>query len=408
MRPMLVLLAIVIFCFQNCGQMSATRSDKNRNDLLTSHSIFGADNVYKNPEFGSGSPAPAPAPAPVGAEGPVVLPIKRLCQNGDSSKFYWWKYKYVSVVEGNTGLIIRIEKNGQVLCELTGDNAKAQIVAGQVSLPAACLGGMSKDVFMSQLAYTDRTLPIKFLVYVMKDTELVQINDPWKKKDGAPFRQHDPSWVFLDKEQSNPNCDAKYSPLFVDMRNIREWDNLSRLSSPANGLQFDILGDYPKPPFAARQKIQISWFVDPKLMFLALPDAFGRVNGVNELFGDNTKGPDGDRADHGFHALSKWDGFVPPSESGIGNSRVADGVIDSQDWVFGRLRFWSDLNRNAIAEPLELYYLKNLGITRIELKYDSNYREMDRYGNEVMFKSVVVKRDGTLNMLFDLWFNLPK
>jgi len=392
-------------------------SSKDSRQALFSHSVFGQDNVYKSPDLGAtpeyGSPSPAPTPlpvtptpnpSPVNVEDPVKLPVKRLCQNGETDKFYWWKYKYVSVVEGNTGVIIRIEKDGVKLCEITGDAAKNQIVNGQVTLPNECLGGMARQAFLDQLAYTDRNKPIKFLVYVVKGAELVQINDPYKKKGGGtPFRQHDPSWVFLDKEQSNPNCDAKYSPLFFDMRAAKDWDNRSRLSPPANGVQFNILGDYPVPPLAANQRVQISWFTDSKLMLLTLPDTNGRVNGINELFGDNTKGPDGERADHGFHALAKWDAN-------------ADGAIDARDPVFTRLRLWSDANFNGLAEPLELRPLKNFKISRIEIEMDPNtpqgvdttYREMDRHKNEIMFKSVAYKIDGSYSLVFDVWFALPK
>ncbi|MGE4130279.1 MAG: hypothetical protein AB7F86_01505 [Bdellovibrionales bacterium] len=417
--------------FQNCGQLKSKDYGDRRRDLFENHSIFGNDNVYKSPSAleqmaeANGvinqpatepSPTPTPGPGPTPTPTPsteipvdpvenekVELPVKRLC---DADKGYWWAYNKVSVMQANSGVFFRIVKDGKVLCKIEGivDDLKL----GKLTLPNECLGGLKKDDFMAQLAYTDRSKPIKFQIIALRGAEEVQINDPIKKKsNGAVMQQLDPSWVYMGRNQPGELCDATYSPLFIDMRDTAEYDQKSRLTAPDFGIHFDILGDYPVAPFVAHEKIRISWFNDPKLMFIALPNIQGRVDGINELFGDNTKGPDGDKADHGFAALAKWDGYVPAGES-PGYSRTPNGRIDAGDWVYSRLRLWSDKNYNGISEADELKPLSAYGITTLDLRFDASYREMDKYRNEIMFKSDAVQKDGNLKLIFDVWFALPK
>ena len=47
-----------------------------------------------------------------------------------------------------------------------------------------------------------------------------------------------------------------------------------------------------------------------------------------------------------------------------------------------------------------------MGIVSINLRYDSRYGEMDRYGNEVKYKSTVTYKNGSVHLIFDLWFSL--
>ena len=424
--------AFAVGFFQNCSPMQAASYGDAKKDFYQNHSILGTDNIYKSPqalaqvaETNEGTPTNVPVPVPVDPLRPVQqveevkLPLKGMC---DKDKFYWWNANGVAATTTGAAITIRIEKDGVKWCEITGEAAKTMVINKSVTLPAQCLGNLSKDQFMAQLAYTDRTKPIKFLIYATKPgtNEVVQINDPKKRKGNkAPMQQLDPSWIYYNRGP-NEKCDQTVSPLFIDTRPASDFDNQSRLSAPDFGVYFNILGDYPIAPFTANQQIRISWFTDPKLMLLTLPNAAGHVEGPNELFGDRTKGPgigvvdpnnpEHDNPDHGFHALAKYDGYIPPGETSGKYSTVPDGRIDAKDWVWKKLRLWSDRNFNARSDAGELIPLDDprMNFVSIDLNFDPLYREMDRYKNEIMFKSVAVKKDGSFNLIFDVWFALPK
>lgn len=440
-RKTLVTLSLILtaFSFQNCGQFKILELE--RAEVLN-RSVLGHDNLYSNmssvtaetvcTEWPCPTPSPSPSPSPTATPtptatpsptpgpsptpeatptptpspvDPLILPIKRHC---DGDKGYWWAYNKVSALQGNNGVFARITgASGAVFCEV--QNIVEELKVGKLTLPTQCLGGLTKEAFLDQLAYADRSKPIKFQIFALKGTTEWQINDPKKKKsNGAVMQELDPSWVYMGRHVDGQYCDQNLSPLFIDLRSNVEYDKKSPLSSPAHGVRFDLLGDFAAPPFAPRQKVQVSWFRHPKLMFLALPNHAGMVDGINELFGNHTSGPDRLGADDGFAALAKYDGYVPPGDALSTYSRKADGVINSRDWVFSRLRLWSDRNVNGISESSELYPLMAVGIVSIELNYDQNYREMDKYKNEIRYKSIVNMKNKTKNLIFDAWLALPK
>ena len=127
------------------------------------------------------------------------------------------------------------------------------------------------------------------------------------------------------------------------------------------------------------------------------------MNGIEEMFGDMTSGPDGQWARNGYEALRKWDGR---RASGGYDNDARDNKISSKDEVFKRLRFWKDSNTNGKAEKNELYTLESLGVSEIDLDYDKRYAEVDRFGNKIMMKSVVRTSDGRMHIMYDLWFRL--
>lgn len=185
-------------------------------------------------------------------------------------------------------------------------------------------------------------------------------------------------------------------PLVIDLANRAEKIDLS---SQLKGILFDLLGTFAAP--VAHTKVLISWTTNPRYGFLAIPDSAGRINGVDQLFGDNTVGPDGQRSRDGFHALSKFDGM---DETGRIRLRLADGVIDSNDGIFKKLVVWSDLNGNGGVDANETILLSDLGLKSISLKYDSNFWEVDEFGNSTTYKSIVTFNDDRQALIFDLWF----
>lgn len=184
-----------------------------------------------------------------------------------------------------------------------------------------------------------------------------------------------------------------HSPLLIAFNEDHGAFRAFELSDPlADGRWFDIAGARAKP--APHAKYLISWLRKPSYMFITLPDERGEVRGIDELFGNNTRGPDGAFAPNGYEALRKFD------DDG-------DGYITARDAVFERLRLWSDVNGDAAATADELFPLRELRVEVIDLHYNARYVEADRYGNLTALKSAVRTADGELHLLFDLWFRVP-
>lgn len=170
------------------------------------------------------------------------------------------------------------------------------------------------------------------------------------------------------------------------------------LSSPANGVFFDIFGDN----YAAGRR-KISWTIGYSYAFLALPDESNRVVNINQLFGDRTIGPDRKQAAHGFDALQKYDGYL-----GGGNYSLTqrNGTLDKSDAFFPKLRLWVDKNRDGLSTSDEFQTLDQAGISSINLKYDAKFSERDQHGNIIAHKSFAEKTDGTKALVFDLWLRI--
>lgn len=180
-------------------------------------------------------------------------------------------------------------------------------------------------------------------------------------------------------------CDLNASPLFVL---LKENENVQpvEFSAPLRGIEFDIFGQRAK-----HEKFLISWYKNENLYFLAKPNAQGEVNGADELFGNNTMGPDGRYARNGYLALAKFDSDH-------------DGVITEQDDVYRELRLWNDANSDGVAQSSELFTLAEKKIEVIDLDYDEHYKEVDQWGNRIMYKSVMRTQDQELHVMFDIWF----
>ena len=80
----------------------------------------------------------------------------------------------------------------------------------------------------------------------------------------------------------------------------------------------------------------------------------GTIDSGRELFGDQTRLPNGQLAANGFQALSALDSN-------------ADGVIDANDAAYADLRVWRDLNQDGTSQAGELQTLGEAGITSINL-----------------------------------------
>ena len=198
-------------------------------------------------------------------------------------------------------------------------------------------------------------------------------------------------------------CDYGTSPLIIQLSDAVE---PIYLTPPLNGINFDIQGRNAKPPHSPKR---ISWLTAdsaPTNYFLVLPDDSGEVRGIDQMFGDNTLGPDNqtprDAAavhHNGYFALAKWDG-----RRADGTFEPADGFITPKDWVFDRLRLWRDDNRDGIAQKSELSTLAEHDLISIDLDFNKNFIETDDFGNQTKMKSAVQTSDGKLHLIYDLWF----
>lgn len=309
------------------------------------------------------------------------IPVNRHCSDAKSIALG------VNVHAAST-LKLNIYKNGSLVCSNTNTAAlRPELKAGYFSFCSSLSSGTYQvdiiaDGTSSLIVGASGNSPHNSFTFngssVSSDVQIVMDSNPNKAMELGTLPQHDASYV----------CDSSASPLYVDFR--RDSSDTDFLSAPNNGVMFDILGANGTPAY---HKSQISWFEKGKFALLTLPNSNGSVLNIDQLFGNNTLGDDDDFADNGFMALAKYDSNH-------------DQVIDAQDAVYSQLRLWFDVDRDAKAEQRELKSLAQMQIVAIDLDYDPNYAERDKYGNEVKLKSVVKFSSGKLKPIFDLWFAL--
>lgn len=428
--------------FQNCAELRTSRiSASEKAQYLASSHIFAGE-VYSAPspnaeavEFG-GTPtgeATGVVTQPYEVMPTGAFPLRLMCSDAGSlnNKPSWGGAAALA-----TNLRFRLVNydsagNLNTVCDFTVPNTnelKDQMM-NKKEMPLAFLAQNCPNVPAGRyhLLINDPTAPadkpttiyaknlkanVNYLTAIKnskpgEDLEIVKSADGWATNERAQFILADRNphssivtqpFAFLT---SASQCDQEASPLMIKLSGLSGQDGVGlRLTSRQNGVLFDVLGESITPAFT---KMQVSWVTDDNFAFIVFPNANGQVLGVNEMFGDRTKGPDGDFALNGYEALRKWDGRPVPGQSGVGG--LPDGVIDASDPIYGALRLWIDSNRDGIATPTELYALSQFKIKLFDLNYDPRYYERDLYGNQIRYKSVAQSQDGRLYTVFDLWFN---
>ncbi|PIS10430.1 MAG: hypothetical protein COT73_09320 [Bdellovibrio sp. CG10_big_fil_rev_8_21_14_0_10_47_8] len=366
----------------------------------------------------------------------VIWPVTKYC----STKNYSSQPRVV--VSDKVVLKLR-GGSGQTLCEDSAGAVKNEIMAGRVNL-TRCLPQISSysgSVYASLDGFNASNgmvvssvthLPVsKSSLMVSPSSTYGDKLGSWSIQNGAVtgaaldamstvIKAGGESKVLYDYYLSTGSfsgsldeaeCDKKSSPLFVDMRGhplrgmkARSDGNakdFALLTSPWDGVMFDIMGEFASP--VPHTPMRISWFRDPRLMPVVLPDKDGKVSGIDQLFGNNTIGPDGLSAANGYAALAKYDAFDSRTGKMVGEP---DGMITFEDPIYKDLRLWFDRNLDGQCDPGELIPLEEAGVQLIDLDFDPHFREVDRYGNEILYKSVVKMRDNSYRLIFDVWFRL--
>jgi hypothetical protein len=418
-------MAVTLF-FQNCSPFAAFRS-QGKSDVVK-RVVFATDlDIRTSPEFTVGEEIVAQLPVEPGCIGQgctagvqdqsrsLEIPVKYYCSDD------WTAIQNGRNVLSLESLEVTFVNESGIACQLEGSKIRDTVLSQKIldlKFPAGTCTGMTsgrytvyvhdpKDTIVpgeGSLAKKglarqsllignhnhDSGVPfvVDLLVPQSGPIKLTQVNP--EKKAGAYILWKDrQDQVGADGRTLNDSlCDAKNSPLVIQMT---DRPRKIRLVNPLLGILFDLLGINDTP---AHTKRRISWFGRRDAhehLWITLPDAYGQVSGIDQLFGNNTVGPDGRTASDGYAALAKWD-------------RNQDGQITADDPVYRSLRFWADRNVNGLAEPVELSDAVYLGIVRIDLDYDPNYSETDKWGNEIKMKSVVEMYDGKLNLMYDIWF----
>lgn len=326
----------------------------------------------KPPSTGDDSSQPKGIPSfpSFGSSNPKSLTFARMCTFGDgshSSKMLWDNTAEVK-------LLITASDNKTILCEI--DNIRQQIINKKPVDISSCTGlSMGNPLFVVDMSVTSNypasNIAFEGSNYQGSLSSMMPININYTKSSDAA---------------NSKNCDSD-DPLLVQLSTLKP--KPIRLTAPEDGVMFDLLGQMIQP---AHEKVLTSWFAesDTENYFLTLPDAQGQVLGIDQLFGNSTRGPDGKFASQGFAALAKYD-------------EDHDGLITIEDSVFSKLRLWKDANRDGIAQPEELFTLEEKGVIAFDLHFDPRYKEKDQYGNMVKYKSVVKMKDNSYGLVYDLW-----
>ena len=157
-------------------------------------------------------------------------------------------------------------------------------------------------------------------------------------------------------------------PLVLDL----DGDGLE-ITPLSKGVLFDANGDALKTGTA--------WVGSDDGLLVWDRNGNGTIDTGVELFGDETLLANGEKATHGFAALSELDtgSLVDGITVGAG-----DGVFDTQDAQYNTLRVWRDLNQDGVSQANELQTLAQSGVRAISL---ASRADNTNYGDAILAQS---------------------
>lgn len=391
--------AALMLQFQNCSKITAKDIAKQQaletKSALEENVIGGpSSEIFEGDIPGFGTPgSETGTPAVSGG----AIDIKFICPNHLDEK------KVFSAKSSGEVKLVRMQKN-VVLCEI--HNVRNQMLSKKrqidvSSCPAVDKSAGAISTYLVKEGVTSNYKEAAFTSGLGSDFSTdfpdmmgynFEFNSDILGQSSEPKSGNEIKRIALaeynDAEYGNPSdmsCPSNGDPLLIQLGT--KWPQRIGLSSADDGVYFDLLGQKNQ-----HRHVQTAWFTNSNSAnyFVVLPDAQGQVLGIDQLFGDNTLGPDQLFSKHGFEALAKHD-------------LNRDQVIDREDQVFAQLKLWKDDNLDGIAQTSELHTLSELQVKSIDLKYDKRYKEIDRHGNMVKYKSVVEMEDESYGLVFDLW-----
>jgi hypothetical protein len=208
--------------------------------------------------------------------------------------------------------------------------------------------------------------------------EWCDITECWNcvPADTCTYPQNDGCAEGYFRPTRDSHCCMPASPILIDVNG-----NGFSLSNAENGVIFDIVGMGTPSRFAwTSTGSDDAW--------LALDrDGNGSIDNGTELFGNFSPqpSPPAGQQRNGFLALAEYDKTV--------NGGNNDGKISSLDSIFPTLRLWQDVNHNGISEASELKRLNVLGLSAIELDYQTS-KKTDEFGNAFRYRAKVMDLHG--------------
>ena len=180
------------------------------------------------------------------------------------------------------------------------------------------------------------------------------------------------------RSPNKSQAEAQSSPIIIDLNN----DGIKTTKLYTNKVSFDLDNNGFKE--------QVAWS-DAADGLLALDlNNNGVIDTGAELFGNYTALPDGTLAPNGFEALKQYDSNK-------------DGLIDSNDEAWDKLKIWQDSNQNGKTDAGELNSASTLGLQSISLAYQQSAM-LDTNGNAHKQISSVKWKDGKTSEAIDVWF----
>ena len=154
-----------------------------------------------------------------------------------------------------------------------------------------------------------------------------------------------------------------------------------RTQSIDAGVKFDLFDD--------GAAINTGWVSSGDGLLVLDRNQDGQINDGSELFGSATRLSNGEKASDGYAALRELDSN-------------GDGVISSDDAIYGDLRIWIDSNSDGVSGTGETKTLAELGIAKINLNAVVG-TDTDN-GNILGLTSSYETTDGVTHDAADVWF----